>query len=163
MKTRTRSRVYLSMAAMMLTATVAVPTAARHVPFKGAFSGQDTASPGPSATELLDTAATGTGTHLGQFSLAQVLTVNLANHTAIGSARWMAANGDYIDTTVVSAAEPADMPDLLKVTEINTITGGTGRFTGAEGSFTVERLHNLVTSATFGSFHGTITSTGAAR
>jgi len=112
---------------------------------------------------LLDTAATGTGTHLGQFSLAQVLTVNLANHTAIGSARWIAGNGDYIDTTVVSAAEPADIPDLLKITEINTITGGTGRFTGAEGSFTVERLHNLVTSATFGSFHGTITSTGAAR
>ena len=90
MKTRTRSRIYLSMAAMMLTATVAVPTAARQVPFKGAFSGQDTVSPGPSATELLDTAARGTGTHLGQFSLAQVLTVNVANHTATGSARWIA-------------------------------------------------------------------------
>jgi len=51
----------------------------------------------------------------------------------------------------------------LKVTEINTITGGTGRFTGAQGSFTVERLHNMVTSATFGSFHGTITSPDAAR
>jgi len=163
MKTRTTSRIYLSMAAMILTATVAVPTAARQVPFKGAFSGQDTVSPGPSATELLDTAARGTGTHLGQFSLAQVLTVNVANHTATGSARWIAANGDYIDTTVVSAAEPSDVPELLKVTEINTITGGTGRFTGAQGSFTVDRLHNLVTSATFGSFHGTVTSTATDR
>ena len=163
MKTRTRSEIYLSMAAMMLTATVGVPTAARQVPVKGAFSGQDTASHGASATELLDTAATGTGTHLGEFSFTQVLTVNLANLTATGSARWIAPNGDYIDTTVVSSAELSDMPDFLKVTEINTITGGTGRFTGAQGSFTVERLHNLVTSATFGSFHGTITSPGAAR
>ena len=55
------------MAAMMLMATVAVPTAARQVLFKGAFSGQDTASHGASATESLDTAATGTGTHLGEF------------------------------------------------------------------------------------------------
>src|SRR6476620_11384937 len=163
MKTRTRSEIYLSMAALIVMATVAVPTAARQVPFKGAFSGQDTASHGPSATELLDTDATGTGTQLGQFSFTQVLTVNLANLTATGSARWIAANGDHIDTTVVSSAELSDVPDLLKVTEINTITGGTGRFTGAQGSFTVERLHNMVTSATFGSFHGTIISPGAAR
>jgi hypothetical protein len=48
------------------------------------------------------------------------------------------------------------------ITEINTITGGTGRFAGAQGSFTVERLVNLATGFTSGSFHGTITSPGAA-
>jgi hypothetical protein len=65
------------------------------------------------------------------------------------------------------SAETSDIPDLLKVTEVHTITGGTGRFTGTQGSFTVDRLHNTVpgadgTHVIFGSFHGTITSPGAA-
>ena len=117
----------------------------------------------PSGEKLPCISAAGEAKNFGQFSFTQVLTVNLANLTATGSARWIAANGDHIDTTVVSSAELSDVPDLLKVTEINTITGGTGRFTGAQGSFTVECLHNMVTSATFGSFHGTITSPDAAR
>jgi hypothetical protein len=37
-----------------------------------------------------------------------------------------------------------------------TITGGTGRFAGATGSFTVERLVNLGTGASSGSFVGKI-------
>jgi hypothetical protein len=86
------------------------------------------------------------------------------NFSATGSAEWIAANRDSIYTTIVGQAELSDLPGgFLRVTETHTITGGTGRFAGAQGSFTVERLHNMVTSATFGSFHGTITSPDAAR
>ena len=43
MKTITRSNVYLSMAAMILTAALAIPAAAQtQVPFKGTFQGNDT-------------------------------------------------------------------------------------------------------------------------
>ena len=42
------------------------------------------------------------------------------------------------------------------VEEAYTTTGGTGRFAGASGSFTVERLFNLVTGFTSGSFDGFI-------
>jgi hypothetical protein len=170
----TRSNVYLPMAAMILTAALAVAAAAqKQVPFKGTFQGQDahdTLPPG-ATTVVIHTTATGTGTHLGKFSLIREVTGDLANFTATGSAQWIAANRDSIYTTVVGQAELSDIPGgFLKVTEIHTITGGTGRFTGAQGSFTVELLHKLEASGVaggvethdiFGSFHGTITSPGA--
>jgi hypothetical protein len=154
------------MAAMILMAALAVPAAAQHqVPFKGTFLGNDTISPGPSPTTvLLSTTATGTGTHFGQFSFTQEFTLNGAL-TYTGSARWIAANGDIIYTTIVGSAIPGDV--VFTLTEIHTITGGTGRFSGAQGSFTVHRTHVVApsddgTHVTFGWFEGSITSPGAA-
>jgi hypothetical protein len=37
-----------------------------------------------------------------------------------------------------------------------TITGGTGRFAGATGSFTIQRHLNVITLVTSGTFEGTI-------
>jgi hypothetical protein len=72
----------------------------------------------------------------------------------------IAANGDSIYTTIVGSSEPTGTPGVRSITEIDTITGGTGRFAGAQGSFIVERLVNQ-TDFTSGSFHGTITPPGA--
>jgi len=156
MKTMTRSNTYLSMAAMILTAALAVPAAAKdQVPFKDTFQGSDTVTP----PVTIATAATGTGTHLGQFSFTHVFSIN----TLTGSAHWVAANGDSIDTTLAGSAELTPIPGIFSITEVHTITGGTGRFAGAQGSFIVERLASGVTFLTSGSFHGTITSPGAAR
>lgn len=166
MKNITRSK--LPMAAIILSAALAVPAAAQQVPFKGAMQGYESPTGRPSPTTVsIAIGGTGTGTHLGQFSFTQEVTINLTNFTDTGSAHWIAANGDTIDTTLAGSAEPSDIPNHLKITEIHTITGGTGRFAGAQGSFTVDRLHNNVprsdgTFFTFGSFHGTITSPGAA-
>ena len=159
MKNTTRSKIHLPMAAMILTAVLAVPAAAQQqVPFKGTFQGSDTVTP----PTTIATAATGTGTHLGQFSFTHVLTVN----TLTGSAHWVAANGDSIDSTSVVSAVRG--PAVITVTEIHTITGGTGRFSGAQGSFTVHRTHVRApsddgTNVTFGWFEGTITSPGSAQ
>ena len=159
METRTRSQIYLSMAAMMLTAALTVPAAAQQqVPFKGTFQGSDTVTP----PATIATAATGTGTHLGQFSFTHELTLS----TLTGSAHWVAANGDSIDSTSVVSAVPG--PVVFTITEIHTVTGGTGRFSGAQGSFTVHRTHVRAlsddgTHVTFGWFEGTITSPGGAR
>jgi hypothetical protein len=168
MKSTARTNVYLPMAAMILTAALAIPAAAQtQIPFKGTFQGSDTASPGPSPTTgFLRTIATGTGALLGQFSFTQELTLNFVNFTDTGSAQWIAANGDIIETTVVGSAAPGDV--VFTITEIHTITGGTGRFSGAQGSFTVHRTHVVAPSAdgthvTFGRFEGTITSPGPAR
>lgn len=161
-----KTTICLPMAAMLLTAALVVPAAAQNqVPFKGSIQGHeiDTPQGGPPPTTLIvDGSATGIATHLGQFSFSYQLTVNLANGTATGSARLIAANGDIVYTTIAGSSEPTATPGVASITEINTITGGTGRFAGTQGSFTVERLLNLVTGFTSGSFHGTITSPGAA-
>jgi hypothetical protein len=77
----------------------------------------------------------------------------------------VAANGDTIDTTFVASGLPSD--DFLIVTEVHTITGGTGRFAGAQGTMTALRKHVLTpnsdgTHFTWGSFEGSITPPGAA-
>ena len=166
MKTTTRSKIYVSLAAMILTVALAIPAAAGDlVPFKGTMQGHDTdtpCSPPQSQCVVVTTTGTGIGTHLGDSSFTQVAKVNLAAGTSEGSAHWIAANGDSIDTTFTGSGELTATPGVISITEIHTITGGTGRFSGAQGSFTVERLASAVTFLTSGSFHGTITSPGAA-
>jgi hypothetical protein len=86
------------------------------------------------------------------------VTVSLPAGTSTGSAELTAANGDVIFTTLVGLGVPTDTPGLDRIVEINTITGGTGRFAGAQGSFVVERLAGLTTqpAPTSGSFQGKI-------
>lgn len=153
-----RPNIYLPIAVLLVTAALAIPAAAQQqVPFKGTFQGNDTVTP-----PTIATAGTGKGTHLGQFSFTQE-TKLVTFTTGTGSAHWIAANGDRIDTTFVASAIPGE--SVFTITEIHTITGGTGRFSGAQGSFTVHRTHVVAlsedaTHVTFGSFEGTITSPG---
>jgi len=51
---------------------------------------------------------------------------------------------------------PTGMPGIVSIVETYTITGGTGRFAGATGNFTVERLINRATFASSGVISGTI-------
>jgi len=150
-------------ALVLLAMTVTAAAAQKQVPFKGSMQGQeiDTPEGGPPPTTLsADGSATGMATLVGQFSFSYQVTVNLANGTATGSGHLIAANGDSVDTTIAGSSETTTS-GVVSITEIDTITGGTGRFSGAQGSFTVERLVNLETGFTSGSFHGAITSPGA--
>ena len=162
MKTMTRCKSYLPMAAVIL-AAAAVPAAAQQqVPFKGTFQGKDAVQP-PTIT----TSGTGLGTHMGEFSLTQDTTLTSVPNT--GTAHWVAANGDSIDSTYVAFPDFSTQSlGYITVTEIHTITGGRGRFAGTQGSFILERTHIGAPSAdgthvTFGSFHGSITPPGAAQ
>ena len=159
MKTITKSRIYLPMAALALTATLAIPAAAQQqTPFKGTFQGNDTVNP-----MTITTNGTGVATHMGQLSLTNVLALS----TLTGTGHWVAANEDSIDTTFVSSPDFSTASlGYITVTETHTIAGGTGRFAGAQGSFILERTHITAPSAdgthvTFGSFHGSITPPGA--
>jgi hypothetical protein len=154
------------MVALILTAALAVPAAAqKQVPFKGTIQGQDTdigfTSPG---MFLVEANGTGIGTLLGQFSFTLEITINVANGTDTGSGHLVAANGDSVDVTFAGSGEPTPTPDgvVFSIMEIYTITSGTGRFAGAQGSFIMERVADPQKFITFGSFHGTITSPGAA-
>ena len=72
------------------------------------------------------------------------------------TARWKAANGDILFTAGSGVGRPTATPGINQIVEVYTITGGTGRFAGASGSFTVERLINLGTGVTSGTFEGNI-------
>ena len=166
-----KRNIYLPLAAMILTAAIAIPVAAQNlVPFKGALQGTDKDGAFNFPILQVFTSGTGTGTLLGEFSYTVEIALNVVNGTGTGSTHWIAANGDSIDTTFNASGGPTDAPPVcpglgesfIRITEIHTITGGTGRFAGAQGSFIVERQASPATFKTCGSFHGTITPPGAA-
>jgi hypothetical protein len=154
-------RMFWPVAAVLVAGVVAAPAAAKEqVPFMGAMQGHDTDTGFTNTTVTVLTMGTGIGTLVGQFSFTQTVTVEFATGHDTGSAQWFAANGDSISTTITGSGVAIE-PGLFKIEEVHTITGGTGRFAGAQGSFTVKRLASGVTFLTSGSFDGTITSPGA--
>ncbi len=164
MKITMRNGGYLPMAAILLTAALAGPAVAAEklVPFSGSLQAQESITFPGAGTLLADGTGGGIATLLGRFTLTWHFTVNLADGTGSGPVRFTGANGDEIFMTAAGTSEPTDTPGVFRITEIQTIVGGTGRFAGAKGSFTVERLTDLNTGFTSGSFHGTITSPGSA-
>jgi hypothetical protein len=107
-------------------------------------------------TMLVNTTGSGEATQLGRYTVTWEFTVNLETGDGVGSAHFIAANGDSLTTTSLAHGGPTETPDTNQVVETHTITGGTGRFAGATGTFTLERLANLVTGVTAGTFDGTI-------
>jgi hypothetical protein len=159
MKMLTKVSIYLAMVAMCLMVTLAGPADAKSkIRFSGFFQGQEIDVQPPGTTTLLvNGSGTGLATHLGEFTMTYNVTVNLVEGSGIGSAHLTAANGDSIFTQIRGQAEPTETPGINSIEEVNTITGGTGQFAGATGSFTVERLLNLPTGFTSGSLSGKIT------
>jgi len=74
--------------------------------------------------------------------------------------RVIAANGDSIFALFTGQETPTADPNVVSLVEVADITGGTGRFTGATGSFSLERVINLATGVSSGSFTGTISRVG---
>jgi len=104
----------------------------------------------------VDAIGTGEATHLGRFTVTYQVEVDLPTSMGIGSATFKAANGDSVFAEFIGQGNPTQDPDVSFIVETYTITGGTGRFANATGSFTVHRFVNLVTGITTGSFDGTI-------
>ena len=99
---------------MPVDAEVVAVSLQNQVPFKGAMQGNDVDTAGPSpGTVVSTTSGTGVATQLGQFSFTQQETANLATFTATGSAHWVAANGDSIDTTIAGKGELTGTPQCL--------------------------------------------------
>jgi hypothetical protein len=154
-----KTSIYLCVAAMLVSAAVAGPAAAdKLVPFKGVIEAVET-----SRLEFpilsIQSIGSGTASHLGRFIVAHDFEVDLTTFIAIGSAEFIAANGDSIFTDTVALNEapiPTDDPNVILISELHTIIGGTGRFADASGSFIVNRALNTITSITSGSFDGAI-------
>ena len=128
---------------------------AQPVPLQGSIEAVESYIINP-PTMLVETAGSGKATELGQFTVTWKFTVNLDIGSGVGSAHFTAANGDTLDTTSLGQGDPTETPDVNRVVEQHTITGGTGGFAGATGTFTLKRLVNMKTGVTSGSFEGSI-------
>jgi hypothetical protein len=119
------------------------------LPFTGTYEGLETVGTVPSHHHL---DATGNATHLGRFTVTADWT--LAATGNFGTSTWTAADGDELRTSFTRSRLPA----LLTFTETHTITGGTGRFANASGTFTVVQIRALSTlpSDNSATFDGTI-------
>jgi hypothetical protein len=144
------------LAAIALVLALAGPvTAGSQVPFEGSLSGTVTVTPTnpPIASVLIE--ATGNASHLGRFALEIPHEVNQAIRVGEGTYEFTAANGDTLTADFTGTATLL-APGVLSTSETATITGGTGRFAGATGSFTAERMFFVATGTTTGSFEGWI-------
>ena len=90
---------------------------------------------------------TGVGSQIGRFTIAGQFA---------GTSTITAANGDQIFTTFTELPEQDLGNGIILVSLNNTITGGTGRFAGATGSFVIDALTNLNLGTGSATFDGTI-------
>src|SRR5262249_38352318 len=131
------------------------------VPFKGRLEGVVTVTPVDPLTDFVLVNGTGNATQLGQFTVTIPHLVDHPTRTATGSYHFVAANGDTLSADFTGQATLTPTPGVLSIVETATITGGTGRFAGATGSFTVERLSDGAAGTTTGPISGTVSSPGA--
>jgi hypothetical protein len=82
----------------------------------------------------------------------------MTDFTATETAQFTAANGDMIYAEGQATAAVVEDPWLSTIMERMTIKGGTGRFEGATGSYTIRRTANAPSdhTTTQGTFEGTI-------
>ena len=148
----------LALAVLVVLGLAGPASAGEQLPFKGSFEGDVTVTPLAPPFVMADVEATGNATLLGLFTLDIPHVVNRAKRTADGTYEFTAANGDKVYATFTGTAAPTAIPGVLYIEEAATITGGTGRFAGATGSFTSERWYDMIEGTTTGSFEGTISS-----
>jgi hypothetical protein len=149
----------ISLLALILLASLSVRQAAAGaaVPMKGSIEVEVTYNPDPATgTVHIEGQGWGQATHLGRFVVHTVVVLNLATGVGEGEAIFVAANGDMLFTHNAGQPTPTGNPGELLLVETYTITGGTGRFAGASGSFGGERLVNQPAGYTAGSFDGVI-------
>jgi hypothetical protein len=125
------------------------------VPFKGTL--QSTEIYGNSLTTMSVSAnGSGNATQIGQFTIRYQSEVNLLDLSVIETAQFMGSNGDSIQARGVGQATENRTPGMFNVIQIYAITGGTGRFAGAGGTVTLNRLMSITTGATSSTFEGYI-------
>jgi hypothetical protein len=132
----------------------ALASSAQLMPFKGSFEGTQTLTPLQPPLGAVTGSGSGTGTLLGQFTVAFPHTVNFATRVGEGTFTFTAANGDTLTAPFTGLATQEG--STVSIVEHATITGGTGRFAGATGTFTVERTFDQATGATSGTFVGSM-------
>ncbi len=136
-------------------------SAGDQVPFNGTLDGDQFRTPLDDPFVLDQFYMTGNSTQLGEYDLLIEATVNTAMRTASGRYYFVAANGDELTAEFEGSSMPTATPGVILIMEIATIDGGTGRFAGATGSFVCERLFEIASATSVGTYTGTISNVRA--
>lgn len=107
-------------------------------------------------TVFVNGTGSGNATHLGLYTISYQAQLNIPTLSATTSATLVAADGSSLFGEGTGQGTPTETPGIVSIVETYTITGGTGRFAGATGNFTVERVINRATLVSSGTIRGTI-------
>jgi hypothetical protein len=147
-------KLFLALVGTTALLSVAVSATAAETPFKGTVNAVETSQVVfPIASVTRD--GGGTATYLGKYTEHITVQVNVLTSHGIGAATFTAANGDTLTATVDGQATPVS-PGVLSIVEVYTVTGGTGRFADATGTFTLENILNQATGVSSGTLSGAI-------
>jgi len=152
-------------AATFLTVALSSPAVnAGRVSFNGTWEANEVSTPfgDPSIGFFSNGQGTLTSTELGPLALYLTVLVDLDTLYGVERARLIDANGDSIFVCATGQAVPVtEDPPVFHITETDIVTGGTGRYAGARGSFGVDRTIDLSTGDSSGTFNGAIIVRGA--
>jgi hypothetical protein len=156
MKRHLLSLVFILALSITLAPAFAAPEAkAKEWLLKGSLQANET-----DTLEFPTLSVNGTGsghtTNLGRFTITYQAIVDIRTRAGVGSVQLVAANGDSLLATGTGQATPTGTPGVVQIEEQYTMTGGTGRFAAASGSFTVNRELNQTTGMTSGTIAGEI-------
>ncbi len=123
--------------------------------FKGTIQSKETYST-VSPTMYVTGNGAGEAAQLGTFTISYHVEQNLLDLSETELVRFAGANGDSLHAKGVGQAIEDRTPGMYNVIEIYTITGGTGRFAGASGTFTLKRLVSVTVGVAASTFEGYI-------
>jgi hypothetical protein len=128
------TRLFLSLVVIAIVFTAPI-SGAKSVPFKGSWTGvTDSADPTNFPVVAVSSSGRGQLTHLGRYFMVSPHTSNVFTGETIGDQMFTAANGDQL--TAFCEGFPQPQPNGHVVGALDcTITGGTGRFEGATGTY----------------------------
>jgi hypothetical protein len=163
-------RISLMTAIFLTVALVSSAVEAGVIRINGTIAGSEIGAPFPDPAEgfYANGSVASRDTQLGPFTLLYSLVVDFAfldTPGAPGASRLVvgdAANGDSILTCFFGNPGNPPLCDNgdLHVGSTHTIIGGTGRYAGARGSYTLDQCVNLATGETRGTISGTIVVRG---
>jgi hypothetical protein len=153
----------LALAVVSMLSLARPAAAGNEVPLKGDMQGDVVHTAVSPTVDSVVISAVGNVAHLGTAAITSTHLVDRVARTAVGTYEFTAANGDTLRADFVGHATPTATPGILAIVEEATITGGTGRFEGATGSFTIERLYDTVAGETIGTIEGSVSSPGSAK
>ena len=154
-KTFVSAAIALLLLIVLASTTFAAPSAERQLLFKGSMQAVETHVV-TFPTFTLDATGSGNATQLGLFTMSFQGEVFIPTLSGTASAILVAADGSRLFADGLGQGTPTENPNVVSIVEVYTITGGTGRFAGATGSFTLERHLSTITLASAGTFDGSI-------